>query len=218
MAIFEERILAQRAVPASHYGQQYFHGQWRAGENDYSIEARRPIEARNPQLIKEVFEPRRALDFGCGPGALLLFLWEIGVECEGLDFSPYAKESAPPQIRDRIRIAQADEVFRGTPPYDLVICREVLEHLTARQIQRAVEHICALSSRFIYLTTRYAKECGNPFALETEPEVDPSHITLLNKELLRCLFVLQGFHSRFDLERRMDWKGIGRVLVLEKAV
>ena len=46
--------------------------------------------------------------------------------------------------------------------------------------------------------------------------MDPTHITLLNKEFLRCLFVLEGFKSRPDLEDRMDWGNKGRVLVYER--
>jgi hypothetical protein len=46
--------------------------------------------------------------------------------------------------------------------------------------------------------------------------VDPSHITLLNKDLLRLFFVLEGFKQRKDLEDRIDWMGKGRALVYEK--
>lgn len=213
---FEEAVLSQKPVDASHYDEQYFHTQWRPDRNQYTIEARRPIEGDNPRLIKETFSPKKALDFGCGPGALLYFLWELDVDCEGLDFSPYARESAPPAIRDRIRVQRAEEPMDTTTRYDLVICREVLEHLTVLQIQKSVENLCRLSSRFIYVTTRYAKESANLLALEMEPEVDATHISLLNKEMLRCLFVLQGFRSRPDLEAKMDWKRYGRVLVLER--
>jgi hypothetical protein len=96
------------------------------------------------------------------------------------------------------------------------VCREVLEHLTVVQIQKAVENMCKLSSRYIYVTTRFSKNRDNLLAVETEPEVDPTHISLLNKDFLRCLFVLQGFRSRPDLEERMDWKNYGRVVVVEK--
>ncbi|HVR74356.1 MAG TPA: methyltransferase domain-containing protein [Planctomycetota bacterium] len=221
MRAFEQNVLGQTSVPPSHYDEDYFHSQWRAGDNNYSLETRRAIEGRNPALIKEVFAPRKALDFGCGPGVLLYLLREIDVDCEGLDFSPYAKESAPAEVRDLIQVRRAEapvraDPLRGAAPYDLVICREVLEHLTVLQIQRAVESMCALSSRFIYITTRYAKAKNDLLALEQQPEVDPTHMSLLNKEFLRCLFILQGFRSRRDLEQRMDWKGYGRVLVLEK--
>jgi 2-polyprenyl-3-methyl-5-hydroxy-6-metoxy-1,4-benzoquinol methylase len=205
-------------VPPEHYEQEYFHTNWRAGNNNYTIETRRQIEGKNPQLIKEVFQPKKVLDFGCGPGALIYFLWELGVDAEGIDFSPYARETAPAAIRDRIHVLRVEDPLPLKPMYDLVICREVLEHLTVRQIQQAVQNMCSLSSRFVYVTTRYSKKVENLLAVDTEPEVDASHISLLNKDFLRCLFVLQGFRSRRDLEARMDWKNYGRVLVLEKAV
>lgn len=214
---FEEVVLGQRAVPQQHYDAEYFHSNWREGVNNYSVETRRPIEGRNPQLIQEVFQPRSVLDFGCGPGALLYFLWELGVDAEGLDFSPYARESAPAEVRNRIRVLAVDDPIPRDRTYDLVICREVLEHLTVVQIQKAVQNMCLLSSRYIYITTRYSKR-DNWLAVDQEPEVDATHISLLNKDFLRCLFVLQGFRSRYDLEARMDWKNYGRVLVLEKVM
>ena len=50
----------------------------------------------------------------------------------------------------------------------------------------------------------------------TQFDVDPTHITLLNKDFLRVLFVLEGFARRRDLEERMDWAGKDRVLVYER--
>ena len=41
---------------------------------------------------------------------------------------------------------------------------------------------------------------------------------LLTKPFLRCLFVLEGFRRRADLEARMDWAGKDRVLVYERQV
>lgn len=213
---FEEMVLKQEAVPSTHYDKDYFHSQWRAENNNYNIETRREIEGKNPALIKDVFEPARVLDFGCGPGALIFFLWELGLDVTGLDYSEYAKQSAPEQIRDKITVCDADGNIPLNREYDLVICREVFEHLTALQVQKAVENICSLSTKYIYVTTRYAEEDTNLFALETQFDVDPSHITLLNKEFLRLLFVMQGCKTRYDLEGKMDWRGVGRVLVFER--
>lgn len=216
--LFEQTVHAQKPVPAEHYDAEYFHANWREGNNNYSLEARRQIEGKNPQLIKEVFQPKKVLDFGCGPGALIYLLWELGVDAEGIDFSAYAKRAAPEAVRDRIHVLAADLPINLGQTYDLVICREVLEHLTVLQIQQAVQNMCKLSSRFIYVTTRYSKRREELLAIDTEPEVDASHISLLNKDFLRCLFILQGFRSRYDLEAKMDWKNYGRVLVLEKVV
>jgi SAM-dependent methyltransferase len=216
MREFEDAVLGQGAVPAEHYDDEYFTSDWREGDNRYDLETRRRIEDRNPTLIKEVFEPRRVLDMGCGPGFLMYFLHELGVEADGIDFSPRIRELAPAEVRDRITVGAVTESHVPPRSYDLVICREVMEHLTVVQIQKTVQAICNASSRYAYATTRFHPEPRDLLDFTTQFEVDPSHITLLNKELLRALFVLQGFRSRPDLEERMDWGGKGRVIVCER--
>jgi hypothetical protein len=39
----------------------------------------------------------------------------------------------------------------------------------------------------------------------------------MTKDLLRTLFVLEGFQRRSDLEEQLDWGGKGRVLVYERS-
>jgi len=213
---FERAVLAQRPVGSAHYDTHYFTGDWRAEGNNYSLEKRREIEARNPFLIKEVFQPRRALDLGCGPGALMHLLWEIGVECDGIDFAESSRTLATPEVRDRITIGEVtDPTLKPAGAYDLVICREVLEHLTVLQVRQAVANMVRMTSRFVYVTTRFHPNPASLLDFTTQFDVDPTHITLLNKDMLRLLFVLEGCRSRPDLEQRMDWAGKGRVLVLE---
>ena len=216
---FEERVIAQRAVAAAHYDQEYFTGDWRDAGNNYSLETRRTIEAKNPFLIKEVFQPRKVLDLGCGPGALMHLLWELGVDVEGIDFASSSRQLATPQVRDRITVgAVTDPALKSAGAYDLVVCREVLEHLTVLQVKQAVANMARLTSKYVYVTTRFHPSPSSLLDFTTQFDVDPSHITLLNKDMLRLMFVLEGCRSRPDLEARMDWGNKGRVLVLEKAV
>ena len=100
--------------------------------------------------------------------------------------------------------------------FDLVVCREVVEHLTVLQIRRTVAALCDASARFVYLTTRFHPDPRGLVDFTTEFEVDPTHITLLAKDFVRTLFVLEGFRCRPDLEARMDWAGKDRVLVYER--
>jgi 2-polyprenyl-3-methyl-5-hydroxy-6-metoxy-1,4-benzoquinol methylase len=214
---FEERVNAQRPVESGHYDSEYFTGDWRAEGNNYNLETRRQIEAKNPVLIKEVFQPRRVLDLGCGPGALMHLLWELGVDVEGIDFAQSSKQLATPQVRDRISVGVVtDQTLKPANAYDLVICREVLEHLTVRQVRQAVSNMVRMTSRFVYVTTRFHPDPTSLLDFTTQFDVDPTHITLLNKDMLRLMFVLEGCRSRPDLEERMDWGSKGRVLVLEK--
>ena len=213
---FEDAVVAQRPFDSAHYDDDYFASDWREGDNRYDLDTRRRIEDRNPHLIKEVFAPRRVLDVGCGPGFLMYLLHELGVEAQGVDFSASSRTLAPEAIADRIRIGPVDRLEERSRAFDLVICREVLEHLTVLQVRRAVSEICRVSSRFVYVTTRFHAAPAHLLDFTTQFDVDPTHVTLLAKGFARCLFVLEGFRSRLDLEQRMDWARKGRVLVYER--
>lgn len=214
---FERRILDQKPTASAHYDAEYFTGEWRDAGNNYSLEVRRGIEGRNPQLIKDVFKPVRALDLGCGPGALMHLLWELGVDVEGIDFAESSKRLATPEVRDRIAIGTVtDASLLPANCVDLVICREVIEHLTVFEVKKAVANMVRMTSKFIYVTTRYHPNPADLLDFNQKDDLDPTHITLLNKDLLRLMFVLEGCRSRPDLEARMDWGGKGRVIVVEK--
>jgi SAM-dependent methyltransferase len=213
---FEQAVLAQEPVTPEHYDDEYFAEDWREGGNRYELETRRRVEDRNPALIKEVFQPARVLDVGCGPGFLMHFLAELGVEVEGIDFSPSSPALAPPEVREKILIGDVAEPHVPERSADLVVCREVLEHLTVVQVRRTVGQLCRASSRFVYVTTRFHPSPASLLDFTTDFETDPTHVTLLAKDFLRCLFVLEGFRRREDLEERMDWAAKGRVLVYER--
>jgi cyclopropane fatty-acyl-phospholipid synthase-like methyltransferase len=214
---FEAAVLDQRPTSSDHYDETYFADSWREDENRYELETRRRIEARNPQLIKDVFEPERVLDVGCGPGFLMLFLQELGIDVHGVDYAAASLSLAPPEIRDRITIGETSDVDAPAQSFDLVICREVIEHLTVLQTRETVRQMCQASSRYVYITTRFHPDPQSLLDFTTQFDVDPTHITLMSKDFLRVLLVLEGFRRRADLEQRMDWGGKNRVLVYERA-
>ena len=144
------------------------------------------------------------------------FLAELGVEVEGVDFAESSRELATPEVRDRITIGNTYDELKPKNAYDLVICREVLEHLTVLQVKATVANMVRMSSRFIYCTTRFHPAPESLVDYTTQFDVDPTHITLLNKDFLRVMFVLEGCRSRPDLETKMDWLDKRRVLVMEK--
>jgi cytidyltransferase-like protein len=217
VAGFEDFVRQQSPSSADAYDAEYFTEGWRDDGHAYTLESRREREADHPQVIKDVFEPQRALDIGCGPGFLMLFLQEIGVHADGIDHSADVLELAPPEVRDRIRVADIADTSIPADSYDLVLCREVFEHLTLLQVRVAVANICRMSSRYAYVTTRFNRKPEHLFSVQTKDDLDPTHITRMNKDLLRLMFVLEGFRCRPDLEAKIDWLGKGRVMVYEKA-
>ena len=214
---FESVIFSQKEVNPEYYDNHYFKGNWRSGENDYSIEKRKVIEAKNPFNIKVIFNPKRVLDVGCGPGALMYFLYELGIESYGIDFSNAAKDIAPPEVRRRIVVAPVTDFYDFGKSFDLVICRELLEHLTILQIKKTVKVLAYYTSKYLYVTTRFHPSPTGLLDVSDDKATDPTHITLLNKEFLKVLFMLEGLKPRSDLEEKLDWKKLGRVLVFEKA-
>jgi 2-polyprenyl-3-methyl-5-hydroxy-6-metoxy-1,4-benzoquinol methylase len=216
-AAFEEAVHAQERPSASEFDEDYFAKDWRAGENRYDLETRRKIEGRNPRLIAETFAPKRVLDVGCGPGFLMLLLQELGIEVFGIDLSPTSRELAPPEVRDRIVIGDMTEPLVEEHAFDVVVCREVLEHATVLQVARTVEQLCRATSRYVYVTTRFHPRPRTLLDFTTDFATDPTHVTLLAKDFLRALFVLQGMRSRPDLEAQLDWLHKGRVLVYERS-
>lgn len=216
VSAFEDFVQDQTNEGADHYDEDYFFHDESRSDHLYTVENRRKMEGRNPELIRDVFQAKSVVDMGCGPGALLFLLDELGVAAEGVDFSEECKRIAPDAVRERIHIGSVTDIALPDESYELVICREVFEHLTVLQVQQAVANICRISSRFVYLTTRFHPSPKSFFDVTTEFDVDPTHITLMNKDTLRLLFVLQGFRRRRDLEKQMDWLDKRRVLVYEK--
>lgn len=176
---------------------------------DYSFEARKAIEGRHPELILDTFKPTRILDVGCGPGHLVTLLNEraghsIACGVDKRQDADFPLDITTPRLT-------------WNTATDLVICREVLEHLTVLEVRRAVTNLCMMSSRFVYVTTRFNASAAGLLDVQTADSLDPTHITMLNKDLLRLLFVLEGFVRRADIEATIDWRKIGRVLVYERA-
>ncbi len=191
----EATIAAQRPAQAP----------WTPAEaSPYDFETRQRVEGRHPALIRSVFQPQAVLDVGCGPGHLVTMLKSLAVDAYGIDKDEYDLGTRqwfdPALMRD----------------YDLVICREVLEHLTVRGIRQAVPNLCALSSRYVYVTTRHPAQPRSLFDVQTSDDLDPDHRSMLPQAWLRSLFVLEGFRRRADLEERLDWQHKGRCLVYER--
>ena len=81
--------------------------------------------------------PRRALDFGCGGGAVSLYLLRNGVAVVGCDRDDACGDAiataAGPALRENfefINVMRESNAFAARhDQFDLIVCREVLEHV-----------------------------------------------------------------------------------------
>jgi 2-polyprenyl-3-methyl-5-hydroxy-6-metoxy-1,4-benzoquinol methylase len=216
---FEKNFFNQLEVNNKHFDKAYFEGEWRKEKMSYSLDSRRVIEGDNPKNIINYFKPVKAIDVGCGPGSLVALLKENGFDnCDGIDISEDAIADAPLNIKDRLHVGDSTEMKIQDDIYDLVICREVLEHLTIKQIVSTVKEMCRISNKYVYVTTRFHPNPRSIFDFTTEFEVDPTHISCLNIEMLRLIFILNNFKRSKELEQSIDWQNKGRVLVYQKNI
>ena len=82
-------------------------------------------------MRRELPSPGRALDVGCGHGALVHLLALRGWDVTGVDTSRWMIDQArsyAPALRDRFVIGDAADL-PGDARYALITCLEVLEHL-----------------------------------------------------------------------------------------
>ncbi len=219
LATLESNIISSVSTLSSQkeYTENYFFESWRDGGHTYDIESRRIIEGKHPEILLKVFGSLNTfLDVGCGNGALMLFLTELGLEVDGLDISQDAKRNAPKSISNRIEILDLTSYVEVSKTYNLVICREVLEHIPYINYLAFVTNLCRLSNRYVYITTRFAKNPNTLWDVQTEFEADPTHITLPSITLLRSIMSMNGFKRVESLEKEIDWMNKQRVLVYEK--
>jgi cytidyltransferase-like protein len=216
LADYQRRETAAKLVQF----EAFVHGQQPAAKpwepvTDYSFEARTAIEGPHAELIRDVFQPRGSvLDVGCGPGHLVRLLRNLNLYADGMDRSRYPEWAINCNWFSVDEVADYEHDREAVTPSELVICREVLEHLTVKQLTVAVRNLVKLSSRYCYITTRFT---AKPHLLDVDgsDDLDPTHISICNMDLLRTLFVLEGCTRRADIEARMDWQHKNRVLVYE---
>jgi hypothetical protein len=129
--------------------------------------------------------PRTALDAGCAMGFLVEALRDRGVDASGLDISPYAIERVREDIRPHCRLAS---VLDPLPQrYDLIVCIEVLEHLSPREAKRAVANLCAHTDDVLFSST--------PLDYR-----EATHVNVQPPEHWAEMFARKGFYRDVDCD------------------
>jgi cytidyltransferase-like protein len=208
LAKMERWIADHRPTPPDAYTAEYFN------RHDlvypYTLERRRIAEGARPDRIKDLWPHAVILDVGCGPGCLLALLRERGLKAYGVE--PSKIPACLPELETCIHRGTLTDVRSQA---DVVISREVLEHLTIPELTEMVAGLFAVAKHAVYITTRFHPAPSSAFSVIDQPEVDPTHQTLLTHQLLRALCVMHGGKRRQDWEAHLDIHGFGCTLVYE---
>ncbi len=103
------------------------------------------------ERIAREIRPRTVLDAGCAMGFLVEALRHRGIEAFGLDISEYAIGQVHPDIRQYCSVGTVTTPLQDR--YDLIVCIEVLEHLSAWDAERAIENFSRQTDDVLFSST-----------------------------------------------------------------
>jgi hypothetical protein len=115
-------------------------------------------------IVRQI-HPQTVLEVGYASGLLVEALRERGVEAYGLDLSEYANGRVPDDAKP---YCQVGSIF--DPPqreYDLIVCYEVVEHLSPTDAERAIENLCKATDDVLFSSTRY--DCREEAHVNDQP-------------------------------------------------
>src|SRR3954471_2768032 len=102
------------------------------------------------QIVARI-APASVLDAGCAMGMVVESLRDRGVEAFGVDVSDYAIASVRADVRP---FCWTGSILAPFPRrYDLIVCIEVLEHLSAREAERAVANFVEFTDDVLFSST-----------------------------------------------------------------
>jgi GT2 family glycosyltransferase len=104
------------------------------------------------RIVRDI-GPATVLDAGCAFGFLLEGLRARGVDAVGVDISRYAIEQAHADLRSFCWVGSITDPLPRR--YDLIVSIEVLEHLSPREADQAIENICKHTDDVLFSSTPF---------------------------------------------------------------
>tara|TARA_E500000331_G_scaffold357022_1_gene417241 strand:- start:6517 stop:7152 length:636 start_codon:yes stop_codon:yes gene_type:complete len=132
--------------------------------------------------IKERFDFKNCVDIGCAKGFLVHALRMLGCEAYGEDISEYAIESSHNKVKKYLST-------ETNKKYDLLICKDVLEHIHEKDLPRLLKSFSKRAKQFFFVIPLGD---DNLFRIK-EYEIDITHVTKKDEEWWIELFSRHGF-------------------------
>ena len=137
--------------------------------------------------IKLLSPTTKLLDYGCALGFLVKSFRELGYNCDAYDISKWTKAQCIKRGIEYIEFKKSN--------YDLMLCLDVLEHMTNEQIKDLFNTI---QSTHILVRIPCSTNGGKSFHLDISNN-DPTHINCKNKQEWFKLFETMGYTNRIPL-------------------
>jgi glycosyltransferase involved in cell wall biosynthesis len=112
---------------------RYYPGREDKIDYEFLAKEEKPFADRLAIWLRDYYEPRNAVDLGCGPGIYTDALNLAGVPCEGIDID--ARVGKHLVCDDLLNLRQSYQK-------DLAICLEVAEHIDPQYSEDLVKNVC----------------------------------------------------------------------------
>jgi glycosyltransferase involved in cell wall biosynthesis len=146
--------LKQLTLPnndARYYDADYF--QTRCGQPYHRTPEWLRFFAGIAQSIVTEIGPKTVLDAGCAWGFLVEGLRDVGVEAYGVDLSDFAISRVRSDLSPFCWVGSLTEPLPRR--YDLIVCIEVLEHMTAADGEKSIANLCATTDDILLSSTPF---------------------------------------------------------------
>lgn len=138
---------------AKEYGYDYWDGDRKYGYGGYRYDGRWRKVAENMADYYHLKPGHKVLDVGCGKAYLLYELTQVvpGLIVEGIDISEYAVEHAKEEVKEYLRVGDAQELKYEDNFFDLVLSLATLHNLKIFDLEKAVKEIQRVSRGSSYI-------------------------------------------------------------------
>ncbi len=102
------------------------------GDYDSITEAEKPQANQIAKWLSEIVTPNKIIDIGCGPGLYVYAAHDYGLSAIGYDLDS--------RVNDKPSLIQKN-LFNIKDSADAILCLEVLEHISPKDSQKAVNKI-----------------------------------------------------------------------------
>lgn len=135
------------------------------------------------------------LDYGCAKGFMVHALRLLGKDAYGVDISEYAIRNCHPSVKDYLEVIDNVEYLGGG--WDLIIAKDVLEHIPKENIPRILSELRRRCDK-IFIAVPLGD--GNRYRIR-EYEMDITHVVREPEEWWLTTIVEAGFKIKyFDYE------------------
>jgi len=146
-------------------------------------------------------EGDKVLDFGCARGYLIRAFLELGYLAYGYDISKWALINCDKMAVNRTSFIWKDVAERG--PFDLVIAKDVLEHVEFNLLNDVIKDISLITGK-IFVVVPLSPSHGKPYTVP-EYEQDITHVIRMPLWDWHRLFVdVLGFGWNVDSSYRKN--------------